>query len=176
MLDDPRYPIGRYAPPETIDAATRGAWIETVSRVPARLRRAVAGLDDTRLDTPYREGGWSVRQVVHHLPDSHLHTYLRFKWALTEDTPSVAAYDQAGWAALPDSMRGDVEPALALFDALHARWGLLLRGMDEAAFARGFRNPRSGDVRTLGWTLGLYAWHGDHHVAQILALRERRNW
>jgi len=176
MTDDPRYPIGRYAPPESIDAATRAAWIGAVAAAPAQLRAAVEGLDDGRLDTPYRDGGWSVRQVVHHLPDSHLHTYLRFKWALAEDTPAVAAYDQAAWAALPDSLHGPVEPALALFDGLHARWVQLLHGMDGAAFARAYIHPRDGGPRTLGWTLGLYAWHGEHHVAQILALRERGGW
>jgi uncharacterized damage-inducible protein DinB len=176
MTDDPRYPIGRYAPPETIDAATRAAWIEAVMEAPAQLRRAVAGLDDAQLDTPYRQGGWSVRQVVHHLPDSHLHTYLRFKWALAEDTPVVAGYDPAAWAGLPDSVHGAPEPALALFESLHARWSLVLDGMDDADFDRRYINPGNGLPRTLGWTLGLYAWHGEHHVAQIVALRERRAW
>lgn len=176
MTHDPRYPIGRYAPPETIDAAVRAAWIDDVAAAPARLRAALDGLDDGQLDTPYREAGWSVRQVVHHLADSHLHTYLRFKWALAEDTPAVAAYDQDAWAALPDSVRGEVGPALALFDGLHGRWLPLLRGMDEEAYGRAYLNPRTGSERTLGWTLGLYAWHGEHHVAQILALRERRGW
>jgi uncharacterized damage-inducible protein DinB len=176
MTDDPRYPIGRYAPPQTIDAATRSAWIDSVMEAPARLRRAVAGLDDAQLDTPYRDGGWSVRQVVHHLPDSHLHTYLRFKWALAEDTPVVAAYDPAAWAALPDSLHGAPGTALALFESLHARWILLLDGMDDADFGRDYINPGTGLPRTLGWTLGLYAWHGEHHAAQIVALRERRDW
>jgi hypothetical protein len=176
MMDDPRYPIGRYAPPASIDGGTRARWIETVAQAPARLRDAVAGLDEEQLDTPYREGGWSVRQVVHHLPDSHLHTYLRFKWALAADAPAVAAYDQAAWAALPDSVYGQVEPALALFEGLHACWVQVLRGMDDAAFARTYLHPRDGSPRALGWTLGLYAWHGEHHVAQVLALRERRGW
>lgn len=176
MPDDPRYPIGRYAPPSRIDATILATWTGAVAEAPARLRRAVAGLEDDRLDTPYREGGWTVRQVVHHLPDSHMHTYLRFKWALTADTPSVAAYDQAAWADIQDSRTAPIEPSLALFEALHLRWLALIGGMTEGDFERRYLNPRNGDERTLAWTLGLYAWHGAHHTAQIVALRERMGW
>ncbi|HKI59229.1 MAG TPA: putative metal-dependent hydrolase [Trueperaceae bacterium] len=176
MLADERYPIGRFAPPARIDEDVLGAWREAVAHAPERLREAVDGLSGSQLDTPYRDGGWSVRQVVHHLPDAHLHTYLRFKWALAEDEPSVAGYDQAGWAALPDSLHGPIEPAMRLYDALHARWTVLLDAMELREFERRYLNPRTGEPRSLGITLGLYAWHGEHHVAQIVALRRRLGW
>jgi len=176
LMVDPRYPIGRFAPPERIDEAVLRHWRETVARAPGRLRDAVEGLDDAQLDTAYREGGWTVRQVVHHLPDAHLHTYLRFKRALTEDVPAVGGYDQAAWAALPDSVQAPIEPALTLFAALHARWALLLDAMAPADFERRYLNPHGGEPRSLGVTLGVYAWHGDHHIAQITALRQRMRW
>jgi uncharacterized damage-inducible protein DinB len=176
MSDDPRYPIGRYAPPDTIDAVARGRWRHALEQAPGRLRDAVAGLDDGQLDTPYRDGGWTARQIVHHLADSHLHTYLRFKWALTEDKPAVAGYDQDRWAALPDSVRGPVAPALELFGGLHASWLALLSAMRPDDFERSYVNPGNGAERSLNWALGLYAWHGEHHTAQILALRARRGW
>lgn len=175
-MEDPRYPIGRFTPPERIDEAVLRGWREAVARAPGRLREAVEGLADAQLDTPYREGGWTVRQVVHHLPDAHLHTYLRFKWALAGDEPAVAAYDQAGWATLPDSLTGPVGPALQLFEALHVRWLLLLDVMAPGDYQRRYLNPRTGEPRSLGHTLGLYAWHGDHHIAQIRSLRERVGW
>lgn len=176
MMADPRYPIGRFAPPPTIDAATLARWREAIAEAPARLRAAVEGLGEEQLDTPYRDGGWSVRQVVHHLPDAHLHTYLRFKWALAEDVPAVAAYDQAAWANLPDSLAGPIEPSLQLLEALHARWLDVLERMAPDAFERLYLNPRTGEPRSLAVTLGVYAWHGEHHIAQITALRERMGW
>ncbi len=176
MTDDPRYPIGRYMPPETIDAATVRDWIHAVRQTPGRVHAAVEGLDASQLDTPYRDGGWTVRQVVHHLPDSHMHSYLRFKWALTESTPVGTSYDEASWAALADSVRGPVEPSLALLAALHERWLLLLETMAPDDFERRFVHPRNGVERSLAWLLGLYAWHGAHHTAQITALRDRKGW
>lgn len=176
MTDDVRYPIGRYAPPDPIDADTLAAWKASLAAAPGRVRDAVAGLEPAQLDTPYREGGWTVRQVVHHLPDSHMNAYLRFKWALTEDRPRVPGYDQAAWAALADSVGGAVEPPLALLEALHRRWGLLLEAMAPEAFERTFVNPRDGAERSLAWLLGLYVWHGSHHTAQVVALRMRRGW
>jgi uncharacterized damage-inducible protein DinB len=176
MTDDPRYPIGRYAPPDVIDAVTLASWTESIASAPGRVREAVAGLDAGQLDTPYRDGGWTVRQVTHHLPDSHMHAYLRFKWALTEDRPVVPGYDEARWAALNDSLHGPVEPALALLEALHTRWLALIASTAPADFERRFVNPRNGAERSLGWLLGLYAWHGAHHTAQVTALRARRGW
>lgn len=174
--DDLRYPIGRFAPPSVLDAAARGAWMARLAAAPSALRRAVAGLDEAQLDTPYRPGGWTVRQVVHHLPDSHLNSYLRFRWALTEPTPTARAYDERAWAELPDASHGPVAPSLALFEALHARWALLLDAMGDDDFERAWVHPQTGAARTLAWTLGLYAWHGEHHVAHIVRLRERRGW
>lgn len=176
MTHDPRYPIGRYAPPEAIDAAVLKGWAGALGDAPGRVREVLRGLSDSQLDTPYREGGWSVRQVAHHLPDSHMHAYLRFKWALTEPTPAVPGYDEARWAALSDSLHGPVEPALALLEALHERWLALIVTMAPADFERGFLNPRNGTERSLGWLLGLYVWHGAHHTAQVAALREQRGW
>ncbi len=176
MIPDPRYPIGRFTPPERIDEAALASWRDALARAPGRLRQAVDGLNKAQLDTPYRDGGWSVRQVVHHLPDAHLYTYLRFKRALTEELPAIAGYDQAGWAAFPDSLEGPIEPALRLYEALHARWDGLLRAMAAQDFERCYLNPQTGEQRSLGFTLGVYAWHGEHHVAQIEALRRRMGW
>lgn len=175
-MPDPRYPIGRFVPPGSIGPAELAAWREAVAHAPGRLRNALNGLDAAQLDTPYRDGGWTVRQVVHHLPDAHLHSYLRFKWALSVAEPAVAVYDQAGWAALPDSLSGPTEPALRLYEALHARWGILMDAMAPEDYERCYLNPRSGEPRSLGYTLGLYAWHGEHHVAQVVALRRRMGW
>ncbi len=174
-MNDPRYPIGRYQPVEEVSRALRTEWIEQVAAAPAGLRAVVTGLNEAQLDTPYRDGGWTVRQVVHHLPDSHLNSYVRFKLALTEDEPTIKPYDEAAWAVLPDARTAPVEISLALLDALHERWVTLLRAMTEADFRRTFRHPELG-VRALDTTLGLYAWHGRHHAAQIRALRERMGW
>jgi len=174
--DELRYPIGRFTPPATIDADVRSSWIEAVAEAPAALRRAVEGLGDAQLDTPYRPGGWTVRQVVHHVPDSHLHSYVRFRWALTEEAPTIKAYDEKAWAALADSRTAAIAPSVALLEALHARWALLLERMEAADFERTYVHPQTGAVRTLGWTLGLYAWHGAHHAAHVTALRGRMGW
>jgi uncharacterized damage-inducible protein DinB len=175
MMTDLRYPIGkaemeRELPPERRQELI--AWIETA---PDRLREAVAGLNAEQLDTPYRPGGWTVRQVVHHVPDSHLNAYIRCKWALTEDEPLIKTYDEARWAELPDSRSVPVEVSLALLDNLHRRWVALLRAMAAADFHKTLRHPDHG-VLTLDQILGLYAWHGEHHVAHVTALRERMGW
>jgi uncharacterized damage-inducible protein DinB len=138
------------------------------------LRSAVAGLTPQQLDTPYRPNGWTVRQVVHHVPDSHLNSYVRFKLALTEDAPMITPYDQTLWAMLADAA-APVEASLALLEALHQRWARLLESMSEAEFARSFRHPELGLVR-LDQSLASYVWHGKHHVAHITALRERMGW
>ncbi|MDE3128267.1 MAG: putative metal-dependent hydrolase, partial [Gemmatimonadota bacterium] len=157
--------------------AERAAFIETVAGTPAALREAVHGLDDTQLDTPYRPDGWTVRQLVHHLPDSHLNSYVRFKLALTEQEPTIKPYDEKGWAELPDGRSPLVAESLALLDALHARWVYLLRAMTPAEFARTLVHPeRPGAPMTLNMMLALYAWHGRHHVAHITALRDREGW
>lgn len=149
--------------------------IDVIAAAPLRMREAVAGLDAAQLDTPYREGGWTVRQVVHHVPDSHMNAYVRVKLALTEDEPTIKPYEEAAWAQLPDSRITPVEVSLALLEALHTRWVDLLRAMDGADFKRSFRHPEHGAV-TLDWLVGMYAWHSRHHVAHITSLRERMGW
>ncbi|HMB90707.1 MAG TPA: putative metal-dependent hydrolase, partial [Rhodothermales bacterium] len=136
---------------------------------------AVQGLTDDQLDTPYRPDGWTVRQVVHHVPDSHLNSYVRFKWALTETEPLIKTYDQDGWSTLPDARTASIEMSLILLDAIHERWLALLQGLSEDDFARTFKHPEWGLVR-LDQNLAIYAWHGKHHVAHIMGLRERKGW
>jgi hypothetical protein len=174
-MDDLRYPIGRFAHDGPVSDADLAAWLDDLDALPAQLRAAVAGLTDAQLDTTYRPGGWTVRQVVHHVPDSHTNALVRFKWALTEDAPRIKAYDEVGWADLPDTRAVPVETALAFLDALHARWTGLLRALDRAALARTFVHPVSG-ATALDRTVGMYAWHGRHHVAHITRLAEREGW
>ena len=177
MDQDLRYPIGRFQRPAAVTAAERAAFIEAIAATPAALREAVRGLDDAQLDTPYRPDGWTVRQVVHHLADSHLNAYARLKLALTEMEPTIKPYDEAKWAALPDSRSPIVAESLALLDALHARWVFLLRAMTPADFGRTLVHPEHpGSPMTLDVLLAIYAWHGRHHVAHITALRERIGW
>jgi uncharacterized damage-inducible protein DinB len=170
-LDELRYPIGRFDPAA---AATREEQIDAVRRLPERLRSAVAGLDDAQLDTPYRDGGWTVRQLVHHVADSHANAYIRFKLALTEDDPTIKAYDEGAWAKLPDS-RLPVDVSLAFTTAVHARLVSLLESMSDADFDKTFRHPERGPL-TLKSNLALYAWHSKHHTAHITRLRERMGW
>jgi uncharacterized damage-inducible protein DinB len=170
-LDELRYPIGHF---DAAAAGRRDEQIETVRRLPERLRVAVAGLNDTQLDTPYREGGWTVRQLVHHVADSHANAYIRFKLALTEDTPTIKAYDEAAWAKLPDS-RLPVDVSLAFTAAVHARMVNLLETMTDADYEKAFRHPERGSV-TLANNLALYAWHSLHHTAHITRLRDRMAW
>ena len=174
-MTDPRYPIGKFQPPERITAADRVTSIDAVAAVPAALRAAVRGLSDAQLDTPYRDGGWTVRQLVHHIPDSHMNAFIRFKLALTESDPAIKTYEEQLWAELPDVYATPPEVSLTLVDALHTRWVSLLRAMKEADFARAFRHPEWGLI-TLDRTLALYAWHGRHHIAHITELRKRQHW
>ncbi len=174
-MSDPRYPIGNPDLKEQYTAEERKRLFDQIAAAPARLREATAGLSDAQLDTPYREGGWSVRQVVHHVPDSHLNAYIRTKLALTEDEPTIKPYDEAAWAALDDSRATPIDVSLTLFEKLHVRWVNLLRSTPESAFAKTWRHPEYG-VRTLDWLVGLYAWHGRHHTAHITSLRERNGW
>ena len=173
---DLRYPVGRFAFPESVSAEERSAWIEAIAAVPAALRAAVEGLDERQIDTPYRDGGWTVRQVVHHLADSHMNAYTRCKLALTETTPTIKPYDEGAWADLEDTRIVPIEVSIALLDALHVRWVALLRSLTPEQMKRDFRHPERPRNLTLETTLGLYAWHGRHHVAHITALRERQGW
>jgi hypothetical protein len=174
-MTDLRYPIGRFTYAGESTEEQRRAFIDRIETTPARLREAVEGLIPEQLDTPYRPGGWTVRQVVHHVPDSHVNSYCRFRLALTEDTPSAKGYDEAAWAELFDSRTAPVEVSLVLLESLHRRWVLLLRSMTPADFARTFLHSELGPV-TLDRNLALYAWHGDHHLAHILSLRARMGW
>jgi len=173
-MDDLRYPIGRFNPPASDMPGIRSAHIETLRLLPERLRAAVAGLSDAQLDTPYREGGWTVRQVVHHMADSHANGYTRFKLALTEDWPMIKPYDQAAWAKLAD-YKLPIEGSLALIEALHARWVALLESLADSDFRRGFIHPEDGHAN-LAKALAIYDWHSRHHTAHITSLRTRMGW
>jgi len=169
-----RYPIGPMELPTEPEGPQVREWIQDIDRLPAQLRDATQGLDDSQLDTPYREGGWTVRQVVHHLVDSHLNAILRFHRGLTESNPTIHVYDQEAWAALPD--RGaPIEPSLALVEALHRRWVVLLHCLGAEQFSRTFLHPEIGPVR-LDQCAAMYSWHGRHHVTHITRLRERKGW
>jgi len=174
-LDDLRYPIGRFRAPATFSADDRAARIETLRRLPELLRAAVNGLDDRQLDTRYREGGWTVRQLVHHIADSHGNSFFRFRLALTEDWPTIKPYDEAAWAELPDSRTLPIEPSLQWIEAMHARWVAMLDSMSEEDFQKGFHHPEHGRL-TLATTLALYDWHSRHHTAHITNLRARMGW
>ena len=173
-LNDPRYPIGRFKPAASSDAATRNEHIHTVSLLPAQLRAAVSGLSDAQLDTPYREGGWTVRQLIHHVADSHANSFIRFKLALTEDWPTIKPYDEAAWARLADSTL-PIDPSLAIIEALHERWVGLLESMTDDDFKKGFIHPENGR-QDLAKALAIYEWHGRHHTAHITGLRARNCW
>jgi len=172
---DPRYPIGKFEMPAHITPQRRAEAIAEIASTPKKLRAAVAGLNDAQLDTPYRDGGWSVRQVVHHVPDSHMNAFIRFKLGLTEREPVIKPYDEAAWALLNDATETPVETSLRLLENLHERWVVVLRGIPEAAWKRRFVHPELGPV-TLENSLALYAWHGRHHVAHITSLRDRMGW
>jgi uncharacterized damage-inducible protein DinB len=173
-LEDLRFPIGRFSPTASGMAGIRAAHIQTLRMLPERLREAVSGLSDSQLDTPYREGGWTVRQVVHHFADSHANSYIRFKLALTEDSPTIKPYDEAAWALLPDS-KMPIEPSLDFVSGLHARLVGVVESMSEADFAKGFNHPERGRM-TLANNLALYDWHSRHHLAHITSLRARMGW
>ena len=175
MSQDPKYPIGKFQWEDGLSEARRRELIEQIAETPCKVRAAVKGLSETQLDTPYREGGWTVRQVVHHLADSHLNAYVRFKLAITEDEPTIKTYEQQKWAETADSLQAPAEVSLGLIEGIHARWTTLLRSLRAADFARKFNHPEHGKM-TLERLLGLYAWHGRHHTAHITALRERMNW
>jgi hypothetical protein len=170
-LDELRYPIGRFDPAK---AGPRARQIEILRLLPEHLRTAVRGLEEQQLDTPYRDGGWTVRQLVHHVADSHMNSYIRVKLALTEPAPTISAYDEAAWAKLPDSSL-PVEVSLALTGSVHVRLVSLFEAMADADFEKSFRHPERGPV-TLGNNLALYAWHSQHHTAHITRLRERMGW
>lgn len=170
-----QYPIGRPDLPEKVERQHIEGWITEMAAAPEHLRQAVAGFTQEQIDTPYRPGGWTVRQLVHHLPDSHMNTYVSFHLGLTEDGPLLKSINVDAWARLPDCKTADIEMSLDLFAALQARWVNLLKGMSDSDFERTVRTEARGD-RSLATLLGIYAWHGKHHVAHIMSLRDRMGW
>jgi len=173
---DPRYPIGRFQFDGDRSPESRERYIAQIAALPAELRSAVHGLAEHQLDTPYREGGWTIRQVAHHIPDSHMNAYVRFKLALTEDQPTITPYEEARWAALPDTRDTPVMVSVRMLEALHERWVVLMRDMSDADFARAYMHPEQKRAVPLFEALPMYAWHGRHHVAHILATRAREGW
>jgi len=173
-LEDLRYPIGRFTPALPSEPAMRGEQISVLRLLPGSLQAAVSGLSHTQLDTPYREGGWTVRQLVHHIADSHANAYVRTKLALTEDWPTIKTYDEAAWARLPDS-KLPIDGSIAMISALHERWMALLESLSEADFHRGYNHPELGR-QELSSVLALYSWHSRHHTAHITNLRKRMCW
>jgi hypothetical protein len=174
-LEQLKFPIGKFAPQETYTSGEITSFIKTIEALPAALAAALHTLTPSQLDTPYREGGWTVRQVVHHIADSHMNAYIRFKWTLTEDTPTIKAYDEKRWAETPE---GSIDPSLslALITALHAKWVAMLKVLSPADFQRAFIHPQTGKPLTLARMAALYAWHSQHHTAHITSLRTRMNW
>src|SRR5215468_6309031 len=172
---DARYPIGSFTWSGLNTSEQRVRLIDDIAATPELMRKAALGLNEQQLNTPYREGGWTVGQVVHHVPDSHMNSYIRFKFALTEHEPTIKAYDEAVWANLIDARTASIEPSLSLLDGLHHRWVLLLRSLSDADVKRRFNHPELGIV-TVDQYISLYAWHGKHHVAHITSLRERSGW
>jgi hypothetical protein len=172
---DLRYPVGEFSFPDSVTEPELATFIDQIAEAPARLRSAVSGLSNTQLDTPYRPGGWTVRQLAHHVPDSHMNSYVRFRLALTEDDPVIKPYEESRWAELADARTLPVEPSLVLLESMHERWVPLLRSLSAAEWKRTFRHPALGLVR-LDQNAALYAWHGRHHVAHVTGLRERMGW
>lgn len=171
---DTRYPVGKMEMPKELTQAARQSAIESIAGTPQNMRDAVRGLNDAQLDTPYREGGWTVRQVVHHMPDSHMNAYIRLKLAMTENNPTIRPYDQDGRGKLGD-VSGPIGPSQTLLDSLHQRWDLLWRTLKPEDFSRKLVHPEQGE-RSIDWLLFVYEWHGRHHTAHITGLRKQKGW
>ena len=174
-MSDLRFPTGKFRPDPNVTPEKRQDWIRSIAATPSAMRDAVRGLDEAQLNTPYRPEGWTVRQVVHHVPDSHMNAYIRFKLAMTEDNPTIKTYKEAAWANLSDTGETPPDVSLSLLEAVHYRWGVLLRTMKGSDFDRPLLHPEQGQI-TLDRLLQLYAWHGPHHVAHITELRKRQGW
>lgn len=174
-MEDLRFPIGKFKYEGAITEEQKQSLLNDIAQTPANLRKAIQGLSDAQLDTEYRPGGWTVRQVVHHLPDSHMNSYVRFKLALTEDEPTVKTYAEDRWAQLADTTSTPIEISLTLLDSLHDRWVRLLRSLTPEQWKRTIRHPEFG-LMSLEKTLAMYGWHGKHHVAHITELRKRNSW
>lgn len=174
-MTDLRYPIGRFTHEGPVSGALLHQWIDAIAALPGDFRRAVEGLTDAQLDTPYRLGGWTIRQVVHHVPDSHLNAYVRWKLALTEETPTIKPYDETRWVTLGDFDAVPLDLNLRFLELLHEKWVALLRGMRKEQWSRQYLHPVNGLTR-LDWNAGSYAWHGRHHLAHITTTIEREGW
>lgn len=166
-LEKLKYPIGRFAAPPKITLESIDQWMDEIEQLPQQIRETVAGLTKEQLDMPYRPEGWTVRQVIHHLPDSHMNSYIRFRWTLTEDEPTIKAYHEDRWAELHDAKNGNIEISLILLEAIHIRWSLLLRSLSPKELRKYFVHPESGKRISLDENIGMYAWHGKHHLAHI---------
>ena len=175
-LESLRFPIGRFKLQENISQDMLRFCIQDIEALPGLIRRAVNNLNDSQLDTQYRPDGWTLRQVIHHVADSHVNSYIRFKWALTEDAPTIKAYDEKKWAELEEAKTAPVEVSLNLLEALHRRWVMMLKNLSKADLKKTFVHPVSGFAYTLEVAITLYAWHGKHHLAHIESLKERSNW
>jgi hypothetical protein len=174
-IEDLKYPIGKLNLPEVIDAAQIKSWIRNIETLPVLLQEAIDGMTEEQLDTRYRPGGWTARQVVHHLADSHLNSYIRFKWALTEDNPTIKAYDESIWADFDDAKSAPVEVSVALISGLHGRWVTMLKGLSMDDLQRTFYHPGYDRTMQLDRMVGLYAWHGNHHLGHIRNVKEKTN-
>jgi len=176
QLETLRYPIGKFKFPEQISAEEISSMIKTIEELPAKLRNAVSGMSEEQLNTPYRDGGWTVRQVVHHLFDSHSNSYTRMKLAMTEENPVIKPYEEARWAELEDGKNAPVELGLNLLELLHKRWVIFLHSFIESDLKRTFFHPDNKRSQTIAQTIALYAWHSRHHLAHITELKKRMGW
>lgn len=166
--DKLKYPIGKFVTPKRITLESIGRWIDEIEHLPHQVHVAIEGLNEQQLDTPYRPDGWTIRQVIHHLPDSHMNSYIRFRWALTEDKPKIKAYREDLWAELHDAKNGNIEISLILLEALHIRWSMLLRSLTLEQLHKTFIHPETSKAVRLDENIGIYAWHGKHHLAHIV--------
>lgn len=171
MPEDPlfhlKYPIGQYTPPDNILQYHVDGWIEQIQSLPSRIISLVESVTENQLDTPYRPDGWTIRQVIHHIPDSHVNSYIRFKWALTEDNPTIKAYNEVSWAELYDTKDQSIQVSLDFLKVVHAKLVNVIKGMSEEQLKRTFVHPDSGKKTLLDWNVGMYAWHGEHHLGHI---------
>lgn len=170
QTETPQFPAGAFTAPDQLSEEDQRKLIDELAHLPAELRAAVEGLTDVQLETKYRN--WTIRQIAHHIADSHVNSYIRFKWTLTEEEPTIKAYDEGRWSDLSESQNGSVQPSLLLLDGLHARWCQLLSSLSAEEYERAFIHPETSERVTLGQALAYYVWHGKHHTAQILLLRK----
>ena len=175
-LEQLRYPIGRFKRPDSLARQDIDKWIEQIETLPVRFRKVADALSDEQLNTPYRPEGWTLRQVIHHVPDSHVNSYIRFKWTLTEKQPTIKAYDEVAWAAQPDYQFVPVGLSLDFLEVLHARWVPILKSLTDSELKRSFIHPEHGKEVPLGINVALYAWHGDHHLGHLEQTIKIKGW